>query len=140
VGNAVQEQRRVASMSAGDLAETYASQNTNPYYLTSLYHVATSLRCHEAQILKEVRCQVQMEQVIKHYKHKIRVYCHKLPLDINYPCLITYRAVLTYKHNYTHTYKDYNIRIDYRITEKKYRVFTPYIVAKVTCHNCICLL
>ncbi|KAL9132322.1 MAG: hypothetical protein Q9175_006504 [Cornicularia normoerica] len=40
--NAVQEQRKVASMSVRDLAEIYASQNAKSYYLTSLYHVDTS--------------------------------------------------------------------------------------------------
>jgi hypothetical protein len=40
--NAVQEQRKVASMNVRDLAEIYASQNAKSYYSTSLYHVDTS--------------------------------------------------------------------------------------------------
>jgi hypothetical protein len=42
-------------------------------------HIARQLRCHEAQMLEEVRCQVQIEQVMKHCKHKIRVRCYELP-------------------------------------------------------------
>ena len=45
-------------------------------------HIARQLRCHEAQTLEKVRCQVQMEQVMKHCKHKIRVRCHELSLDV----------------------------------------------------------
>jgi hypothetical protein len=55
---------------------------------------------------------------MKHYKHKIWVRYHELPSDINYPYSVTCGATLTYEHNYTHTYKDYNIRINDIIIKK----------------------
>jgi hypothetical protein len=58
-----------------------------------------------------------------HYKHKIRVYCYKLPLDINYPYLAICEIALTCEHNYTHTCKDYNTRINNMIINKIYRVY-----------------
>ena len=85
-------------------------------------HIARQLRCHEAQMPEEVRCQVQVEQVVKHCKHKIRVRCHELPLDVDYPCSATCAAALTCGHNCTHTCKDCNIRIDGIIVEKRHGV------------------
>lgn len=46
-----------------------------------------------------------------------------MPLDINYPYLVTYKAALTYKHNYTDPYKGYNTRINSIIIKKMYRVY-----------------
>jgi len=68
-------------------------------------HIARQLRCHEAQRPEDVRCQVQMEQVMEHCKHKIRVRCHELPLDVDYPCSATCGAALTCGHNCTHASK-----------------------------------
>ncbi|KAF7893598.1 uncharacterized protein EAF02_001136 [Botrytis sinoallii] len=62
-------------------------------------HVAKQLRCHEAQTPAEVRCQFQMEQVMEHCKHKIRVRCHELPLHFDYPCSGICRAALACGHN-----------------------------------------
>jgi hypothetical protein len=59
-----------------------------------------------------------MEQVMEDYKHKIRVRCHELPLDVDYPCSATCGAALTCGHNCTYGCKDYNTRIDGIIVEK----------------------
>ena len=75
-------------------------------------HIARQLRCHEAQTLEKVRCQVQMEQVMKHCKHKIRVRGHELPLNVDYPCSAICGAALICGHNCTHTCKDCNNSID----------------------------
>lgn len=80
-------------------------------------HIATQLKCHEAQRPEQVRCQVHMEQVRKYCEHEIRVRCHELPLDVDYPCSATCGAALNCGHNCTHTCKDCNIRIDGRIVE-----------------------
>ena len=85
-------------------------------------HIAKQLRCHEAQIPGEVRCQVQVEQSMKHCKHKIRVRCHELPLDVDYPCSATCEAALTCGHKCTHTCKDCNIRVDGMIVKKMHGV------------------
>ena len=75
-------------------------------------HIAGQLRCHEAQTPKKVDCQVQMEQVMEHCKHQIRVRCYELPLNVDYPCSATCGASLTCGHNCTHACKDCNTRID----------------------------
>jgi hypothetical protein len=101
-------------------------------------HIARQLRCHEAQIPEEVRCQVQMEQVMEHCKHKIRVRCHELPLDVDYPCSATCGAALTCGHNCTHACKDCNTRVDGMIAEKIHGVCnTPCGRPYTTCsHSC----
>jgi hypothetical protein len=101
-------------------------------------HIAKQLRCHEAQRLDEVHCQVQVEQVMEHCKHKIRVRCHKLPLDVDYPCSATCGAALTCGHNCTHTCKDCNIRRDGMIVEKNHSVCNtlcgrPYTTCSHSC-------
>ena len=101
-------------------------------------HIARQLRCHEAQTLEEVRCQVQMEQVIKYCKHKIRVRCHELPLDVDYPCSATCGAALLCGHNCTHTCKDCNTSIDGMIVEKIHGVCNtqcgrPYTTCSHSC-------
>ncbi|KAH8663361.1 hypothetical protein BGZ60DRAFT_489915 [Tricladium varicosporioides] len=107
-------------------------------------HIARQLRCHEAQKPEEVSCMVQMEHVMKHCKHKIRVRCHELPLDVDYPCSATCGAALTCGHNCTHTCKDCNTRVDGIIVEKKHKVCNtqcgrPYTTCshscKATCHG-----
>ncbi|KAL5354313.1 hypothetical protein ACLOAV_000401 [Pseudogymnoascus australis] len=74
-------------------------------------HIASQLKCHEAQAPKKVYCQVQMEQVMEHCKHRIQVRCHELPLNVDYPCSATCGAALTCGHNCTHACKDCNPRI-----------------------------
>jgi hypothetical protein len=79
-----------------------------------------------------------MEQVIEHYKHKIRVRCHKLPLDTDHPCSATCRAALTCRHNCTHSCKDCNTRIEGMIVEKIHGVCNtqcgrPYITCSHSC-------
>ncbi len=101
-------------------------------------HIAKQLRCHEAQTLNEVRCQVQMEQVMKHCKHKIRVRCHELPLDVDHPCSATCGAALICGHNCTHTCKDCNTSIDGMIFEKIHGVCNtkcgrPYTTCSHSC-------
>ena len=101
-------------------------------------HIARQLRCHEAQISEEVRCQVQMEQVMEHCKHKIRVRCHELPLDLDYPCSATCGAALTCGHNCTHACKDCNTRIEGMIVEKIHGVCNtqcgrPYTTCSHSC-------
>jgi hypothetical protein len=107
-------------------------------------HVAGQLRCHEAQIPEEVRCQVQMEQVMEHCKHKIRVRCHELPLDVDYSCSATCGATLTCGHNCKYTCTDCNTRIHGRIVEKIHGVCNtqcgrPYTTCshscKASCHG-----
>ena len=101
-------------------------------------HIARQLRCHEAQTLEEVRCQVQMEQVMKHCKHKIRVRCHELPLDVDHPYSATCGAALICGHNCTHTCKDCNTSIDGMIVEKIHGVCNtqcgrPYTTCSHSC-------
>ena len=106
--NAVQEQRKVASMSVPDLVEIDASQNAESVLFNiplPCGHIARQLRCHEAQKPDEVRCQIQIEQVMEHCKHEIQVRCHELPLDVEYPCSATCGAALTCGHNCSHTCK-----------------------------------
>ena len=107
-------------------------------------HTARQLRCYEAQRPEEVHCQVQIEKVMKDCKHKIRVRCYQLPLDVNYPCSSICRAALTCGHNCTHTCKECNIMIDGRIVERKHKVCNtqcgrPYTtcshVCKALCHD-----
>ena len=107
-------------------------------------HIARQLRCHEAQIPEEVRCQVQMEQLMEHCKHKIQVRCHELPLDVDYPCSATCGAALTCGHNCTHACRDCNTRIDGMIVEKIHGVCNtrcgrPYTTCshscKASCHG-----
>ena len=107
-------------------------------------HIARQLRCHEAQMPEEVRCQVQMEQVMEHCKHKIQVRCHELPLDVDYTCSATCGAALTCGHNCTHACKDCNTRIDGMIVEKIHglcntRCGRPYTTCshscKASCHG-----
>lgn len=101
-------------------------------------HIAKQLRCHEAQTPKEVRCQVQMEQVMKHCKHKIRVRCHELPLDVDHPCSATCGAAMICGHNCTYTCKDCNTSIDGMIVEKIHGVCNtqcgrPYTTCSHSC-------
>ncbi len=86
-------------------------------------HIARQLRYHKAQILEEICYQVQIEQVIEHYKHKIRVHYHKLPLNANHPYSAICGAALTCRHNYIHAYKDCNTRIKGIIIKKIHRVY-----------------
>ncbi|TGO06847.1 hypothetical protein BTUL_0451g00010 [Botrytis tulipae] len=51
-------------------------------------HVAKQLRCHEAQTPAEVRCQVQMEQVMEHCKHKIRASAEQHWLADTIACML----------------------------------------------------
>ncbi|KAK6591706.1 hypothetical protein H4I96_12262 [Botrytis cinerea] len=100
--NAAQEQRKAVSMSVRDLAEIYANQDAKSFLFDiplPCGHVARQLRCHEAQTPAVVRCQVQMEQVMEHCKHKIRVRCHELPLNFDYPCSAICGAALACGHN-----------------------------------------
>ena len=101
-------------------------------------HIAKQLKCHELQTPEKVRCQVQMEQIIKHCKHNIRVRCHELPLDVDYPCSATCGTALACGHNCMHTCKDCNIRIEGRIVEKKHGVCNtqcgrPYTTCSHSC-------
>ena len=101
-------------------------------------HVARQLRCHEAQAPEKVRCQVQMDQVMEHCKHKIRVSCHELPLDPDYSCSAICRASLICGHNCTHACKDCNTRIDGIVVEKKHgvcetRCGRPYTTCSHSC-------
>jgi hypothetical protein len=101
-------------------------------------HIARQLRCHEAQRPEEVRCQVEMEQVMEHCKHKIRVRCHELPLDVDYPCSATCGAALTCGHNCTHACKDCNTRHDGMIAETIHGVCNtrcgrPYTTCSHSC-------
>jgi hypothetical protein len=73
-------------------------------------------------MLEEVCYQVRIEQVIEDYKYKICICYYKLPLDVDYPCSVTCRAVLTYRYNCIYTCKDYNTRIKNMIIKKIYRV------------------
>jgi hypothetical protein len=106
-------------------------------------HIARQLRCHEAQLPKEVRCQVQMEQVMERCKHKIRVSCHELPLNVDYPCSATCGAALTCGHNCMHVCKDCNTRIEGVIVEThgvcNNQCGRPYTTCshscKISCHG-----
>lgn len=101
-------------------------------------HIAKQMKCHQAQMLEKFRCQVQIEQVMEHCQHKIRVHCHELPLNTNYPCSATCGAALTCGHNCTHTCKDCNIRVDGIISEKKHGICRtqcgrPYTTCSHSC-------
>jgi hypothetical protein len=107
-------------------------------------HIARQLRCHEAQTPEEVRCQVQVEQVMECCKHKIRVRCHELPVAVDYPCIAICGAALTCGHNCTHACKDCNTKIEGIIVEKKHGVCNtqcgrPYTtcshICKAPCHG-----
>ena len=103
-------------------------------------HIARKLRCHEAQIPEEVRCQVPVEQVMKYCQHKVRVCCHELPLDDGYPCSAICRGALACGHNCTYTCEDCNIRIEGRIVEKKHGVCNnqcgrPYTTCSHRCSD-----
>ena len=74
-------------------------------------HIARQLKCHEVQAIEDVRCQEQMETVMEHCNHTIRVRCHELPLDADHPCSATCGAALTCGHNCTNACKDCNTRI-----------------------------
>src|ERR1700753_3983006 len=93
---------------------------------------------------EEVHCQVQMEKVMEHCKHKIRVRCFELPLDIDYPCSATCGAALNCGHDCTHPCKDCNIKIGGIIVEKRHGVCNtqcgrPYTTCshscKAKCHD-----
>ncbi|OCL12491.1 hypothetical protein AOQ84DRAFT_419589, partial [Glonium stellatum] len=101
-------------------------------------HIAKQLKCHEAQTPENVRCEFQMEEIVKRCKHKIRVRCHELPLDSNYPCPATCRAALACGHNCTHTCKDCYVEIGGGLVEKKHGVCnTPCGRPYTTCsHSC----
>ncbi|KAF7957199.1 hypothetical protein EAE96_002790 [Botrytis aclada] len=101
-------------------------------------HIARQLRCHETQIPEEVLCQAQMEQVMEHCKHKIRVRCHELPLDVDYPCSATCGAALTCGHNCMYACKDCNTRIDGMVIQKihgvcKTQCGRPYTTCSHSC-------
>lgn len=81
-------------------------------------HIASELKCHEAQNPKEVRCQVEVEEIIGHCKHKIRVHCHELPLSIDYPCSAICEAPLPCGHNCTYQCRDCNTWTNGVIAEK----------------------
>ncbi|KAF2128236.1 P-loop containing nucleoside triphosphate hydrolase protein [Dothidotthia symphoricarpi CBS 119687] len=101
-------------------------------------HIARQLPCHLAQNPDEVRCQVKMEQVMPHCKHKIRVKCHELPLTVDHPCSATCGAALDCGHNCTRACKDCNTRTDGMIVETKHGVCnTPCGRPYSTCsHSC----
>ncbi len=69
-------------------------------------HIERRLKCHEAQDPGKVQCQVLREQTLKHCEHQIRVRCHELPLNIDYPCPATCRSALLCGHNCARTCKD----------------------------------
>lgn len=103
-------------------------------------HVARQLRCHEAQTPAVVRCQVQMEQVMEHCKHKIRVRCHELPLNFDYPCSAICGAALACGHNCMYACKDCNARTDGVITQKIHEVCKtqcgrPYTTCSHSCKS-----
>lgn len=101
-------------------------------------HISKRLRCYEAQNLDKVRCQAQVEQVMKYCNHKIQVPCHKLPLDTDYPCSAICRAALNCGHNCTHVCKDCKVWTDNRTVEYQHGVCgTPCGKPYTTCsHNC----
>lgn len=101
-------------------------------------HIASQLKCHEAQTPDKVSCQVRMEQVMEHCKHQIQVRCHELPLNVDYPCSATCGAALTCGHNCTHACKDCNTRIDGLITTTTHGVCNtkcgrPYTTCSHSC-------
>jgi hypothetical protein len=107
-------------------------------------HIAKQLKCYEAQEPGKVRCNIQVERMMNHCKHTIKVRCYELPLDADHPCSATCGAALACGHNCTHTCKDCNIRIDGRIFEKthgvcKIRCGRPYTTCshscKASCHG-----
>jgi hypothetical protein len=107
-------------------------------------HLAKLLRCHEAQTPEEVLCQVPMELVMDHCKHKIRVNCHELPLDVGYPCSAICGAALNCGHNCTRPCNDCNTRTDNMIVQKIHGVCNtqcgrPYTTCshscKAACHG-----
>lgn len=101
-------------------------------------HIAKQLKCHEAQAPEKVHCQVQIKQIMKQCKHKIRVRCHEVPLYVDYPCSATCGAALACGHDCTHACKDCNIRIEGRIVEQKHGVCQiqcgrPYTTCSHSC-------
>lgn len=101
-------------------------------------HIAKKLRCHEAQALGEVSCQVKLEQIMPHCGHRIIVKCYQLPLADDYPCSATCGAALTCGHDCTHDCKDCNIRKDGQIVERthgicKTRCGRPYTTCSHSC-------
>jgi len=101
-------------------------------------HIAKQLKCYAAQTPKRVRCQVQMEEIINHCKHNIRVRYHELPLNIDYTCSATCGTALACGHNYIHTCKDCNIRIKGRIVEKKHGICNTQCKRLYTTYNHSC--
>lgn len=101
-------------------------------------HIAKQLKCHEAQKPEEARCQIRIEQLMVHCKHKIWVRCHELPLGGDYPCSATCEAALSCGHNCKHICKECSPKTDGIITQTKHGVCSnpcgrPY----TTCsHNC----
>jgi hypothetical protein len=83
-------------------------------------HIAAQLKCCEAQSPQTVSCQAQMEQIIPHCEHKIRVSCHELPLDADYPCSAICGAALVCGHNCALACQGCNIRVEGKIVERKH--------------------
>ncbi|KAI9651441.1 MAG: hypothetical protein M1829_002914 [Trizodia sp. TS-e1964] len=99
----------------------YCGDTCNPYCQVILFdiplpcgHVASSLKCHEAQSPEAVRCEVLTSQVMQRCKHTIKVHCYELPLSLSYPCSATCGAMLSCGHSCLCPCKGCNIFVDER--------------------------
>ncbi|KAF1994313.1 P-loop containing nucleoside triphosphate hydrolase protein [Amniculicola lignicola CBS 123094] len=107
-------------------------------------HIATHLKCHEAQAPEKARCHAQVEQIMKHCKHKVRVRCCELPLGDDYACSATCGAALTCGHDCNYACRECNIPVGGGGSERKHgrcntRCGRPYTTCshscKIPCHG-----
>ena len=62
-------------------------------------HVRKMLPCYLAQTPEAVRCQILVETAVPGCKHTIKVFCHEVPLGVNYPCKASCGAALGCGHD-----------------------------------------
>lgn len=92
-------------------------------------HMHEWLACYEAQSPDRVSCQVQVQKLMPHCKHKVKVRCFELPLADDYPCDSPCGAALTCGHNCKKSCKDCTTKVDGGLFN------TDHGVCKIQCNR-----